>query len=816
MAAADAQQTPPASVEATTVQTLGPEAIAYDTSGNLYIALRNDHVVRKVDALGIITTVAGTGVQGFAGDGGSATSAMLDSPSGVAVDGSGNIYIADSRNHRIRVVKNGVITTVAGTGAAGFGGDGQVATSALLDLPTALSLDAAGALLIADTNNNRIRKLANGIVTTVAGSGEQGFAGEGRAAVNALLDTPGGVAADFSSSGSFVIADTGNGVLRRVDANGIITSAASGSTTLLKPRGVSIDSAGSVYVADSGNNAIRKLSGTSLSTVAGTGEQGFAGDLSSGASAVLDTPRATATSGANLLGIADTHNQRVRALSASTINTVAGVPPTLTEGIVLSGPTSGTYNAGNGRLIATFSSPVAAASGSLQLSINGQAGAMATIAGNTASFDLSTLSGGIQTLAVSFPGDTRNAPVVSGVYLVNILAATQTVSFPSLQSPVVFAPGATVQLTATSSSGLPVTYAVSGPASVSGSTLTYTGPGNVTVTASQSGTANYAAASANQVVRISPSPIVANSVTPATVSLSSTATTLTIVGSGFTSTSVIGVNGTLLASSVQSANRIMASLPAVSSTAALMATVYDPATGFESSALPIQVSAQTAAATLSAPSISASRQQPAVQIALQNSYPVAINGVLTLTFTPLNDASQDDPTVVFSNGLRVYQFNIAANATTTPSIPFSTGTLAGTVTLNLSLTAGGVDVTPASARVVTVTVPAEVPAASGVTFTQNGPTVTVTYVGYSNTRNVSQAVFNFKPASGTSLAQSAFTVPVTDIFNQWFTSAQLQQMGGSIFTYTQTFNLSDAGAKIQGVTVTLTNTAGDSIPASTP
>ena len=134
-----------------------PGGMAYDSAGNLYIAATNEHVIRKVNTLGIITTVAGTGVQGFAGDGGLATSAELDSPVGLALDAANNIYIADTHNNRIREVlaATGVISTIAGTGVAGFSGDGGAALAAQFNYPTAIAVDSAANLYIADTNNHR-------------------------------------------------------------------------------------------------------------------------------------------------------------------------------------------------------------------------------------------------------------------------------------------------------------------------------------------------------------------------------------------------------------------------------------------------------------------------------------------------------------------------------------------------------------------------------------------------------------------------------------------------------------------------------------
>ena len=160
-------------VEAISVPLDQPGGVAFDATGDLYIADTGNHVVREVNLLGVITTVAGTGGQGFSGDGGAATSALLDSPAGVAVDSTGNIYIADTNNNRIREVSGGVIATIAGTGAAGFAGDGGAATSAQLDHPLGVAVDSNGNVYIADTGNSRIREIAGGSIATVAGNGQQ-------------------------------------------------------------------------------------------------------------------------------------------------------------------------------------------------------------------------------------------------------------------------------------------------------------------------------------------------------------------------------------------------------------------------------------------------------------------------------------------------------------------------------------------------------------------------------------------------------------------------------------------------------------------
>jgi hypothetical protein len=209
---------------ATSARLALPSAVAVDASGSLYIADTNNHRIRKVATNGTITTVAGNGEELFAGDGGAATSASLDSPTGVAVDAAGKIYIADRQNHRIRVVgTNGIITTIAGSGGAsfagGFGGDGASATAATLAKPSGVSVDASGNVYIADTDNHRIRQVSNGAIATMAGSGEQGFAGDNDSATRAVLNAPRNVTAD--STGNIAFADRLNQRVRSVVPSGL-------------------------------------------------------------------------------------------------------------------------------------------------------------------------------------------------------------------------------------------------------------------------------------------------------------------------------------------------------------------------------------------------------------------------------------------------------------------------------------------------------------------------------------------------------------------------------------------------------------------
>ena len=300
-----------------------PSAMAYDASGNLYLADAQNNVVREVLNSGQITTIAGTGVEGYGGDNAAATSAYLDTPTGVAVDGSGNVYIADSHNHRIRKVSGGTITTIAGTGVAGYSGDGGTATAAQLSLPTAVAVDSSSNLYIADTNNQRIRKITGTTITTIAGDGEELYAGDGAAATSAVLDLPTGVAVD--ATGTVYIADRHNQRVRMVSVDGTIsTLAGSGAAsfsgdgasataaTLFRPGGVSIDGAGNIYIADTGNQRIRQVNGGTIATVVGNGQQGFGGDTGPATGATLNSPKAVIADASGNLTIADKLNQRLR------------------------------------------------------------------------------------------------------------------------------------------------------------------------------------------------------------------------------------------------------------------------------------------------------------------------------------------------------------------------------------------------------------------------------------------------------------------------------------------------------------------------
>jgi uncharacterized protein (TIGR03437 family) len=299
-----------------------PYGVSVDAAGNLYIADSNNYRIRKVSG-GMITTVAGNGTTGFGGDNGPATSAQLQ-PTGVAVDAAGSLYIADALNNRIRKVSNGVITTVAGNGTPAFSGDNGPATNAELYLPYGVAVDAASNLYIADTFNYRIRNVSGGVITTVAGNGTEGFGRDTGPATSSPLYYPYGVAVD--SAGNLYIADTDNQRIRKV-SNGVISTVAGDGPSpdyLSFPQGVAVDSAGNLYIADTNNHSIRKVSNGVMTTVAGNGTHGFSGDNGPATSAQLYYPSGVAVDSAGNLYIADTSNSRIRKVSNGAIVTVAG------------------------------------------------------------------------------------------------------------------------------------------------------------------------------------------------------------------------------------------------------------------------------------------------------------------------------------------------------------------------------------------------------------------------------------------------------------------------------------------------------------
>jgi NHL repeat len=336
-----------------------PYDVAVDVYGNLFIADRGNHRIRQVNTNGIITTVAGKGIGGsigsFSGDGGLATNANFNLPSSVVVDAYGNLFVADCNNNRIREVNtNGIITTVAGNGSGTYSGDGSWATNASLQNPYGVTVDVYGNLFIADSNNNRVRKVdTNGIIVTVAGGGKQ-FPDNGGAATNASLNRPYGITVD--AYGNFFFVDEGSGRICEVNSNGTMTTVAGGGgdifgdgvqatdADLSEPDGVAGDTAGNLFVADTFHDCIREVNTNGIIfTVAGNFSNGDFGDGVLATNTSLFDPFGVRTDAAGDIFIADTAHNRIRKV-------------TNTQGPILALNNVTMANTGNYQVVVTGSS----------------------------------------------------------------------------------------------------------------------------------------------------------------------------------------------------------------------------------------------------------------------------------------------------------------------------------------------------------------------------------------------------------------------------------------------------------------------------
>ncbi|ONH57740.1 serine/threonine protein kinase [Frankia sp. CcI49] len=322
---------------AVTVQGLSPYSLSIDDQGALLITSLATDRLQKISATGAVSDLAGTGSGGFSGDGGPATAAKLDGPGSAVTDGKGNIYIPDARNYRIRkIASDGTISTIAGTGVAGYSGDGGPATAAQLKSAEKLAVAPDGSIYVADYENHRIRKIGtDGIITTIAGTGVDGYSGEGGLATAATLNGPNDV--EVASDGTLYIANLGSDTVQKINTDGTIhTVAGTGeqgysgdggpaTKAQLSIPSVSLGSNGTLYIADYGNNRIRKVDANgTITTIAGTGSEGSSGDGGPATEAKFTDPSSVVEDSTGALYIADSGNNRIRRIAPDgTITTIA-------------------------------------------------------------------------------------------------------------------------------------------------------------------------------------------------------------------------------------------------------------------------------------------------------------------------------------------------------------------------------------------------------------------------------------------------------------------------------------------------------------
>jgi uncharacterized protein (TIGR03437 family) len=475
---------------AASAQLASPFAVAVDKSGNVFIADQFNNRIRKVDRSGTISTVAGDGTSGYKGDASAATSAQLSNPEGVAVDSSGNLYIADTSNSVVRKVStSGTISTIAGnfTTGAGFSGDGAAATAALLFHPSGIVVDAKGNVYIADTSNNIVRIVTtDGKIATYAGNfgAGIGFTGDGGPATSARLNNPEGLALD--SAGNLYIADGNNNRIRVVNAaSGVISTVAGSSllgsfagdgglatkARLNTPKGIAVDSVGNLFIADTYNARIRMVSPAGIiSTIAGNGATGSGGDGQVATTASLYFPSGVAVDSLSQnVYIVDNQNNVIRLLTA------APALPTIFSNGVVSASAFGTLpGIAPGSWIEIYGTNLALDARGLSASdLNGVnvptslAGTKVTIAGQPAYFAYisagqvnvqvpSNVTAGTQSLVVTTPYGSTSAYNVT-------VNATQ----PGLLAPASFIVGGKQYLAALFSDG---TTFVAPPGAIAGVT----------------------------------------------------------------------------------------------------------------------------------------------------------------------------------------------------------------------------------------------------------------------------------------------------------------------------------------------------------
>ena len=423
------------------------------------------------------------------------------------------------------------------------------------------------------------------------------------------------------------------------------------------------------------------------------------------------------------------------------------------------------------------------------------------------------LTTGAHQLSVTFaPTDTTDYTTATATVNLTVNQATPALTWPTPAGIYTLTPLSATQLdaTATGVNGAALAGAfVYNPAA---GTMLSAGARTLTTTFTPTDTANYTTATAQVTIQVGYSPISITSVSPSTTPLGTSPLSISVTGAGFTSTAVVQLDGSALATTVESATALTATIPAakLGTAGTFNLSVNDPTSKLTSNIVHFTITAPSPSVTISIPSTNGSGEQPGITINLTSPYPTDLSGTLTLTFVPSGNNGVDDPAIQFSTGGRTLNFTVPAGSTTTPQIGFQTGTVAGTITVTLTLTAGGVDVTPAGLAPIIIVISPAGPVITSVSFTNSSAgLITVVINGFSNTRDMLQAEFVFTGSDAGSLSTPKVDVSATDLFASWFGSPASDQYG-SAFTYTQTFQLGSPDSGITGVSVTLANLIGTS------
>lgn len=752
---------------------------------------------------------------------GTNTNSLSASPiaNGIAVDGTGNIYFAGYTND------GGNYGTTAGTYATtatnGFNRPlfGKI-SSVLPSTTTSLTVAPVAASTVGQNVTFSVGVTGGGSATTLVPAGTVTLTNTAvtPASLLATVILDGTGKGTFSTNaltaGSYIIsAAYGGGSNFDVSVSSplafIVTAAPTATAVMVSAASIAPGASETLTAVVTGGFPAPVLTGIvtfsdqngalGIGTVSGGSAALALTTLSSGVHRVLatysgDVNYSTSSSVAqNIIVLSPTTTSL--AISAAAID--ATQPETLTATIALTGGSSTSP---------TGTVAFADQRGSLGTS---------TVTAGVATISLTTLPVATHRITATYGGDANFLPSTSAPQSVVVTLASQTIAFPAIPNHLVGDPAFTLNATATS--GLAVSYTlVSGPATLAGGSVTVTGMGTVAIQATQAGNTVYAAATpvTQSFVVSFPLPTLA-SIAPTLGIVGSGATAVTLTGTNFATTDTVLLNGNAVPSTFVSSTSLTAALPSSLFAAAGTGSIAVADSASRTATAPATFTVVAAPAIVfTGPTSAASGAQPVLTFTLTNPYPYPLDGVLNLAFAPVSTAGlADDPTVQFATGGRTIDFAIPANSTSTPPVQLQTGTIAGIATVTLAVSSDGVNVTPSNVAPVAITVSATVPQVSSTKVLKSGKTLTLAIVGFSNTRELTKAVFHFTPVPGSSIADPDVSVDVGTVFAAWYASSQSDAYG-SAFTYTQPFTLDSDASTIQGVTVTLTNTIGISTVAT--